>query len=716
MSNHLDLLPPLVEKGRFGDLLESNETISTSMSPHGNSLAVFMTPHRIVVNPKDQSATYDEPMYFASYDVAPSSERRLFITDTAIIFNFLQNMLKSSKGREPSWLQSPDATALIRQRAIEYVNHTKECWIHASQPMDRPEGPLQFSSDHYRILYSCFSLFVLLYIPESEYEKAPVGEELMEWLNIHFIEPSTEEGDQLSSLDVPWEDESFWPYLTRAILRGLTKASIFFLNTLLRHPSQELQDLIPILIPLVETQPRLRNYKAERDFAYASRRWSDKVKALRVEMDRVPENLRFDDHENWWDSLSDIVGILEGRGEVIQRVAEELGADWKEVCCTWGVFVDTRFRREDLPEVVAEVIEQMPPDPTNMEDMFHSALFSDQPEQALRYAAQFDPWLAAHLADLMEALGLLEAEVNTESELSKRDEYVLSYADYLHSDPTLWRIIVPYMYSCDEIGKERGDSLLMRVPLRYQNSDPSEGSGPVNSIAKTVKEISSLCLEHQREYVRRAVCKVAAQLLARQKDYGLAVTYHISAEDWPGLGRVIDRVLDEYIQNGPAAFASHAAKFIHSLQELPSRTNTEGIFAHRLTFAVRYAQIHRLRAEGESHAAVSEIITLLREEVAPKSWWAVLLCDTVDLLQHGPVSLFSSSDVVLLLSRLEEIHIRTLQGCGDDYLNVLLRTINGGSEKDALDRLKTVRFALAKYFARCTIAGNNNDTSTILSQ
>ena len=65
-------------------------------------------------------------------------------------------------------------------------------------------------------------------------------------------------------------------------------------------------------------------------------------------------------------------------------------------------------------EIVAEVVEQMPPDPTNMEDMFHSALFSDQPEKALKYAAQFDPWLAAHLADLMEPLGLLELEVNAE--------------------------------------------------------------------------------------------------------------------------------------------------------------------------------------------------------------------------------------------------------------------------------------------------------------
>lgn len=52
-------------------------------------------------------------------------------------------------------------------------------------------------------------------MPEPGYEDAPVGEDLMEWLNIQYIEPSTEQGDLLSSQDRPWEDEEFWPYLKR---------------------------------------------------------------------------------------------------------------------------------------------------------------------------------------------------------------------------------------------------------------------------------------------------------------------------------------------------------------------------------------------------------------------------------------------------------------------------------------------------------------------
>ena len=77
------------------------------------------------------------------------------------------------------------------------------------------EEPLHSDPDHYRKLYTCFSLFTVLYLPESGFEDAPIGDELMEWLNTNYIEPSTEEGDHLSSLERPWEDENFWSYVAR---------------------------------------------------------------------------------------------------------------------------------------------------------------------------------------------------------------------------------------------------------------------------------------------------------------------------------------------------------------------------------------------------------------------------------------------------------------------------------------------------------------------
>jgi nuclear pore complex protein Nup85 len=116
-----------------------------------------------------------------------------------------------------------------------------------------------------------------------------------------------------------------------------------------RHPSSHVQHLSSRLAPLLESQPRLQHFSLERDYTAAARKWKDQVRILRLELDRVPEGARDDTFENWWNWMSDIVGILEGRADVLKRVCFELGADWKEVCAAWTVFINARIRRSDLP-------------------------------------------------------------------------------------------------------------------------------------------------------------------------------------------------------------------------------------------------------------------------------------------------------------------------------------------------------------------------------
>ena len=57
---------------------------------------------------------------------------------------------------------------------------------------------------------------------------------------------------------------------------------------------------------------------------------------------------------------------------------------------------------------VSELLDEMPPDPTNLEDVVHSSLFLGKPNIALEDAARLDIWLAAHLADMMEPLELID--------------------------------------------------------------------------------------------------------------------------------------------------------------------------------------------------------------------------------------------------------------------------------------------------------------------
>ena len=65
-------------------------------------------------------------------------------------------------------------------------------------------------------------------------------------------------------------------------------------------------------------------------------------------------------------------------------------------------------------EVVYQIVESMPPDPTDLEDMIHVALFRGETMEALSYATKLDVWLAAHWVDLMEAVELLNTRVSDE--------------------------------------------------------------------------------------------------------------------------------------------------------------------------------------------------------------------------------------------------------------------------------------------------------------
>ncbi|KAF9244099.1 Nup85 nucleoporin-domain-containing protein [Melanogaster broomeanus] len=687
-SDHLSVVPPLLESGRAEELPKSGRTLHAVPSPLNETYAVYAAslPDNLTAKRRDVSPD-DQLVYFASSEALPLSERRLFVGDTSIIFAALQNLVKTAKESGTDLLQDEGSQRVILKLALDYVNFAKECWIHTAQTSSQPR---QIPSDHYRILYTCLSLFVTLYIPGYGLDNAPVGDDLMEWLNVHFIEPSTEEGDHLSSLEHPWGDETFWPYLTRATLRGLSKAATFFLGTLSGHPSGNLQRLSRNLIPLLNTQPKLQAYEAEREFAYASHRWKEKVKTLRIELDTVPELDRHDDYDDWWDRFSDIVGILEGRGEVVHKVCEELGADWKEICVAWGVFVDTRLRRQDLPDVITQVLQDMPPDPTNLEDMIHVALFMGDPYKALDHAAKLDPC----------------------SGLTIRDFYVLSYGQYLHADPALWRITVAYMFSCGKIGAKTADEVLERVPLRLHGpasttTPKTNADGDFNKgdIAGIIKDLNATCHEYEREIVRRTVCRVASQTFVQKKEYGLALSYCSSAEDWAGVGRVVDRILQEYIHAGPEQYTRHVLGIAPSLQTLRANPGAQGVFIHRLMFAVRYAEFHQRLLKQDLQDAAWDLVTMFQDEIAPKSWWGVLLCDAIQLLQYEPTALFSYASACVLLYRLEEVCARTAQGSGEDYLRILEMKLQAHGREVAQQQLQLARLALAKYFARCAMIG-----------
>lgn len=132
-------------------------------------------------------------------------------------------------------------------------------------------------------------------------------------------------------------------------MRGLTKAATFFLQSLKEHPSEQARHISSLLVPILSKHPRLQNYDSKVKYAKAWHSWKEEVKTVRVALDRIPTSSRQKSTDDWWTPLSDMVGILEGQDEVVVRVCKELGADWKELCAVWCIFVEPGLKRGLLP-------------------------------------------------------------------------------------------------------------------------------------------------------------------------------------------------------------------------------------------------------------------------------------------------------------------------------------------------------------------------------
>ncbi len=65
-----------------------------------------------------------------------------------------------------------------------------------------------------------------------------------------------------------------------------------------------------------------------------------------------------------------------------------------------------------------------------------------------------------------------------------------------------------YMYSCGDVGKGMADQILLRVPLKLREQNDSDRIRE-GDIVGVLKDVNETCFQHQREAVRRTICRVS---------------------------------------------------------------------------------------------------------------------------------------------------------------------------------------------------------------
>lgn len=430
-------------------------------------------------------------------------------------------------------------------------------------------------------------------------------------INSYFsLAPQTEEGQEIAQSAVPHEHPAYWSYILRCVLRGFHTSAASLLSSLsTTHTSPTLQKVSERASRLLSSMPRSTSFNLEHDFISAHRKWLANIRSLlsglERDMDEMERELNASSEgsskgaEEVEDERLELEAqfrcLLEVMAGVQERVFEACD-DWREALGAWGILIQPALKRDDVPETMQIILKSFPIDTTLSYEAILASFAQGELTKACQLTEKYDPWLAAHITDLLDRIGVLDDQDGIEEKKAEvmRLDYLQQYAETVLTDQGLWRLAVDYLSYCGPLSRQRMRSIILDVPIVGPDAQPSRGEAKraeeieadaedaamddeaddpeqaaeerrlrkeaekaakkVSNEFNTVLDLLQTCVDLDLDLEARAICKKMATEMTRQKKYGPAIAYCVRANDVRQMKRIADLILLQYIQEGVETF------------------------------------------------------------------------------------------------------------------------------------------------------------------
>ncbi|KAJ1975213.1 Nucleoporin nup85 [Dimargaris verticillata] len=546
-------------------------------------------------------------------------------------------------------------------------------------------------------------MFELVFI--NTLDGGPFVDDYMEWLNLNYPAPSTEEGEEIGLSIDPTAHDSYWPYIITCVLRGHWTVAERLLKPLVaKMTSQEDKLAVSAAIDLLYTVPRLNQYQ---DGSYQHRAqpqpypsvahfmadwqaWKQKCEEWSVQTFASPLLTQ----------LTELFAILAGDFATINSHAhnwqEALGgillfgnpiADVRDAA---SFLVDCEGLHGDHNGSLEDTDDTAPARRSHVEQVV-LAFFQYDLGSAIRYCSYIDLWLATHLVDCLDKLGHLH-EIYENLQTDMREYLVLAYGEMLMAHPSFWQVGAQYLASAPAKGLSLMEEYLTRLPLTSERK-----AGKVLGLLKRYGLI----------HAYRQVCRCLARQYLDRRAYGSAISYYIEAGEPRRVGHIVDLLLQDYIHTGELTY-----------QSIIDNLGVEVNYSDKLQFLSQYRDFHEMYKQKDFVQAGKLLVRLLTSNMAPKAFWHILLVDAIPLLE-GDLLVFDVHETHELMRCLEEItssHMRQtyLTTFSPLWFKIAANASNSTpndtavSEDAALtvtanQQLDVIRMALVRNLARATL-------------
>ncbi|XP_064438244.1 nuclear pore complex protein Nup85 isoform X1 [Mirounga angustirostris] len=470
-------------------------------------------------------------------------------------------------------------------------------------------------------------------------EVAPAGPlllHLLDWVRLHVCEVDSLLADVLGS-ENPSKHESFWKLVTILVLQGrLDEARQMLSKEADASPSSA--GMCRILGDLMRTMPVLSpgNTQTLTELELKWQHWHE-------ECERHLQDSTFAASPH----LESLCKIMLG-DEAALLEQKELLNNWYHFLVTRLLYSHPTVKPIDLHLYAQSSLDlflggESSPEPL---DNILLAAFEFDIHQVIKECsiALSNWWFVAHLTDLLDHCKLLQSH-NLYFGSNMREFLLLEYASGLFAHHSLWQLGVDYFDYCPELGRVSLELHIERIPL---------------STEQKALKVLRICEQRQMtEQGRsglgsawnlllpvRSICKILAMKAVRNNRLGSALSWSIRAKDAAFATLVSDRFLKDYCERGS-----------FSDLDLIDNLGPAMMLSDRLTFLGKYREFHRFYGEKRLTDAASLLLSLMTSQIAPRSFWVILLIDALPLLEEKEV-VFSAEQTYELMRCLEDFASR----------------------------------------------------------
>ncbi|KAJ2411956.1 hypothetical protein GGI10_003974 [Coemansia sp. RSA 2530] len=610
---HLE--PGLFAVGTQSEWSEQNRTLTFSIHPLSNQIAIAVAgkqpteslPKRLPVFEQDQAVR------ICGLPGVPDS-RLPFVNDTHAVFANLQKIMEA-QSEEPVGVDGLLQTSILYREAMIRQ-------IRVLQEAGETTEFIDAEAATFHAMHAVWQLLEIIYLSSNlPGLSTSIVPHFMEWLNFNFPAPLAEDGERVlgSGGTLALSDE-LWAYVRKLALRGHVSV---LANTLekvapVKGVSAMAARWARDVAGIARDMPLGSSEETAGSFNARWRRWNEELQNAAA---AIASLLPAEDEA--LEALYTVVDIMRGN---VDAVAEE-GESWQDVLGAMLLYSEPTALADRLPSLVGAAAEQFQIAESSLDRALLALLNHELPE-FLVLCNRIDLWLAAHMADLMDHISILDV-CRAAFAVDPREHYLVALAELYVGHENLWRVALDYLGLC---GTRAARCVMAEYAMRV----------PLESDVKA-QQVLRVCETYG---LKGAADRIHRQLGRRQWQrgrLGAAIAHFAVVADRRSIGLICDQLWDQFLASGALTYGSVIDGVLAA-----------GLRHERLRFLTRYRDFYE-SYKAKMHADAGAILlSILVEEIAPPHAVADLLVDAIPLLE-GDELVFSADQTFELMRCAEAL-------------------------------------------------------------